>query len=108
MSLGRYRVRIHASRSTRLRWGLQLIMRKTPKNSPSTHPLNGVNGASSPASSDRQPNSSRGRFDRYREKVRRQTLPKGEIHSSGEARSAKDRVRSATQLVWHYIRLLRP
>ncbi len=35
-------------------------------------------------------------------------MPKGGIHSSGDARSAKDRVRSATQLVWHFLRLLRP
>jgi ATP-binding cassette subfamily B protein/subfamily B ATP-binding cassette protein MsbA len=61
-----------------------------------------------PATSDRQSNSSRLRFQRYRQKVKQQELPKGGIHSSGESRSAKDRVRSATQLVWHFLRLLIP
>ena len=34
--------------------------------------------------------------------------PTAAIHSSGDARNAKDRVRSATQLVWHFLRLLIP
>jgi ATP-binding cassette subfamily B protein/subfamily B ATP-binding cassette protein MsbA len=54
------------------------------------------------------PNSSRLRFEHYRQKVKQKELPKGGIHSSGDARSAKDRVRSATQLVWHFLRLLIP
>jgi ATP-binding cassette subfamily B protein len=57
---------------------------------------------------DRPPNSSRLRFEQYRQKVKQQELPKGAIHSSGDSRSAKDRVRSATQLVWHFLRLLIP
>src|SRR5271167_3878473 len=60
------------------------------------------------ATSDGQPNSSRLRFEQYRQKVKQQELPKGAIHSSGDSRSAKDRVRSATQLVWHFLRLLIP
>jgi len=35
-------------------------------------------------------------------------LPHGGIHSSDDSRSAKDRVRSATQLVRHFLRLLIP
>jgi ATP-binding cassette, subfamily B, bacterial len=60
------------------------------------------------ATNDPQPNSSRLRFEQYRHKVKQQELPKGGIHSSGDSRSAKDRVRSATQLVWHFLRLLIP
>src|SRR5207244_6601012 len=48
------------------------------------------------------------RFEQYRQKVKQQELPKGGIHSSGDARIAKDRVRSATRLVWHFFRLLIP
>ena len=44
----------------------------------------------------------------YRQKVKQKELPKGGFHSSGEPRSAKDRVRSATQLVWQFFRLLIP
>jgi ATP-binding cassette subfamily B protein/subfamily B ATP-binding cassette protein MsbA len=61
-----------------------------------------------PATSDRQPNSSRRRFERYRQKFKRQELPQGGIHSSGDSRSPQDRVRSAAQLVWHFLRLLIP
>ncbi len=60
------------------------------------------------ADADGRQNSSRIRFERYRQKVKQQELPKGGIHASGQARSAKDRVRSATQLVGHFIRLLSP
>jgi ATP-binding cassette subfamily B protein/subfamily B ATP-binding cassette protein MsbA len=48
------------------------------------------------------------RFDRYREKVRRKELPKGSIHSSRDATSAADRVRSAKDLVWRFFELLAP
>jgi ATP-binding cassette subfamily B protein len=51
---------------------------------------------------------SRSRFEQYREQVKRKQLPKGGIHSSGDVRSAKDRVRSAWQLVWEFMRLLHP
>ena len=67
-----------------------------------------IESAPSRANSDRQSNSSRIRFELYRRRVKQQELPKGGIHSSGDARSAKDRVRSATQLAWHFFRLLIP
>ena len=54
------------------------------------------------------PGGSRSRFERYREQVKRKKLPQGGIHSSGDARSSKDRVRSAGQLVWQFFRLLYP
>ncbi|MFN8709982.1 MAG: ABC transporter ATP-binding protein, partial [Planctomyces sp.] len=52
--------------------------------------------------------SSRQRFENHRDKVRRKELPKGGIHSSGEARSAKDRVRSGKELVFQFFRLMKP
>ena len=55
-----------------------------------------------------QAGASRSRFELYRQKVRRKELPKGGVHSSGEARSAKDRVRSAKQLIWQFFKLLTP
>lgn len=51
---------------------------------------------------------SRARFEAYRDQVNREQLPKGSIHSTGEARSAKDRVRSASKLVWEFLDLLKP
>ncbi|MEI8016775.1 MAG: ABC transporter ATP-binding protein [Schlesneria sp.] len=54
------------------------------------------------------PGGSRSRFERYREQVKRRQLPQGGIHSSGDVRSSKDRVRSAGQLVWQFFRLLYP
>jgi ATP-binding cassette subfamily B protein len=51
---------------------------------------------------------SRSRFEHYRRQVKQKELPKGGIHSSGDTRSAKDRVRSAQQLVWEFLRLLYP
>ena len=54
------------------------------------------------------PGGSRSRFERYRQQVKRKQLPKGGIHSSGDVRSSKDRVRSAGQLVWQFFRLLSP
>ncbi len=61
-----------------------------------------------PSSDGLEPRASRQRFERYRLKVKRSELPKGGIHSTGEARSAKDRVRSARQLVTQFLGLLRP
>ena len=52
--------------------------------------------------------ASRPRFEQFRRKVRRRELPGGSIHSSGDVRSAKDRVRSATELVGEFLRLLYP
>ena len=61
---------------------------------------------------DQQPvrnsGASRLRFQLYRRKVKQKKLPKGSIHSSGDTRSAKDRVRSAKDLVWQFFRLLYP
>lgn len=51
---------------------------------------------------------SRQRFETYREKVRKRQLSKGQIHSTGDARAAKDRVRSSWQLVVQFFRLLKP
>ena len=52
--------------------------------------------------------SSRQRFEQYRRKVRDKLLPKGGVHSTGEARSAKDRVRTSWQLIREFFRLLHP
>jgi ATP-binding cassette subfamily B protein len=52
--------------------------------------------------------SSRQRFEQYRKKVRDKLLPKGGVHSTGEARSAKDRVRTSWQLIGEFFRLLHP
>src|SRR5258708_62297 len=80
-------------------------MRKQPAESASTTQ---IDHAPLRAASDLQPNSSRIRFEQYRQTVKQRELPKGGIHSSGDARSAKDRVRSAAQLVLHFFRLLIP
>jgi ATP-binding cassette subfamily B protein len=52
--------------------------------------------------------SSRQRFEQYRRKVRDKLLPKGGVHSTGEARAAKDRVRTSWQLIREFFRLLHP
>lgn len=52
--------------------------------------------------------ASRLRFEAYRGKVRSKELPQGSVHSSGESRKPSERHRSATQLVWEFLRLLRP
>ena len=65
--------------------------------------------ATTPTAADsQQPSASRSRFELYRQKVKRKQLPKGGVHSAGEARSAKDRVRSANKLVWQFFKLLLP
>lgn len=52
---------------------------------------------------------SRSRFERYRQQVKRKELPKGGgFHQTGPVRAPKDRVRSATQLAWEFLRLLHP
>ncbi|MEJ7592745.1 MAG: ABC transporter ATP-binding protein [Planctomycetaceae bacterium] len=56
----------------------------------------------------RQTSGSRQRFDAYRNKVKQKLLPKGSIHSSGDSRAAKDRVRSSWQLVLRFFGLLTP
>ena len=72
-----------------------------------TGPLS-ANIASDRQSNDSQPNGSRPRFEQYRLNVKLKKLPKGGIHSSGDARSATDRVRSAWELVWRFFQLLSP
>lgn len=52
--------------------------------------------------------ASRLRFERYRQKLKRSELPKGSFHGTGESRSSKDRVRSSTQLIGQFLRLLIP
>jgi ATP-binding cassette subfamily B protein/subfamily B ATP-binding cassette protein MsbA len=54
------------------------------------------------------PSGSRSRFEIYRKQVKQKQLPKGSIHSTSEARSAKDRVRSSSKLVWQFLQLLAP
>lgn len=52
---------------------------------------------------------SRSRFELYRQQVKRKELPKGGgFHTTGPVREPKDRVRSATQLAWEFLRLLYP
>ncbi|HQX50848.1 MAG TPA: ABC transporter ATP-binding protein [Planctomycetaceae bacterium] len=59
-------------------------------------------------SSLRQVSGSRQRFEAYRKKVKQKQLPKGSMHSVGESRSPKDRVRSSWQLIVRFFGLLRP
>ncbi|HEX4414373.1 MAG TPA: ABC transporter ATP-binding protein [Lacipirellulaceae bacterium] len=69
-----------------------------------------LNNSANSISSDNgnlQP-SSRTRFERYRKQVKQKELPSGGHHSSDEPRSAKNRVRPASQLVWQFFRLLIP
>ncbi len=91
--------------STPFGCSLQLVMLKQTAESPATsanHPT------ADPASGGDARSASRWRFELYRRKVRRKELPGGSIHASGEARSAKDRVRSDRQLAWRFCRLLIP
>ena len=55
-----------------------------------------------------QASGSRQRFDAYRDRVKQKKLPKGSIHSPGDSRAAKDRVRSSWQLVLQFFKLLKP
>lgn len=55
-----------------------------------------------------QVSGSRQRFDAYRDRVKQKKLPKGGVHSTGDARAAKDRVRSSWQLVLQFFKLLKP
>jgi len=77
---------------------------KTPDLPTATQP----DPISTDANSHRQPSGSRPRFEQYRLKVKHQKLPKGSIHSSGDARSPQDRVRSAWDLVRQFFQLLSP
>src|SRR5947209_17917655 len=66
------------------------VMRKQSAESLSTGQ---INGAPLGTPGDPQADSSRIRFERHRQKLKRQELSNGAIHSSGDARNAKDRVR---------------
>src|SRR5258708_6029757 len=55
-----------------------------------------------------QPVGSRSQFELYRRKVKQKELTGGSLHSTGETRSAKDRVRPAKELVWQFLKLLSP
>src|SRR5258707_6543325 len=61
-----------------------------------------------PEADTQRANNSRSRFELYRQKVRHNGLAHGSVHSSGEPRAAKSRVRSAKQLVWQFGHLLAP
>jgi ATP-binding cassette subfamily B protein len=53
--------------------------------------------------------ASRSRFNRYREKVRQRELPaSGSFHGAHDSRPPRPRIRTARQLVWEFLRLLRP
>ncbi|MBA4107920.1 MAG: ABC transporter ATP-binding protein [Pirellula sp.] len=53
--------------------------------------------------------TSRTRFKRYRELIREGSLPLGgSLHSDRETRPPRSRARTARQLVWEFLRLLRP
>ena len=58
---------------------------------------------------ERPSSASRSRFNRYREKVRQRELPaSGSFHGPLDSRPARPRIRTARQLVWEFVRLLRP
>jgi ATP-binding cassette, subfamily B, bacterial len=63
--------------------------------------------ASSPPTNGSSRNASRFRFEQYRRKLKQKELPTGG-HSASDASSKASRVRSATQLVLHFFRLLLP
>ena len=101
-------------RSTESGRGLQSIMISANQNSRhpthshhSSHPQTPT-PSDAPLSSPPQTTGSRQRFEAYRKKVQEKLLPKGGVHSTGEARAAKDRVRSSWQLVREFFGLLHP
>ena len=61
-----------------------------------------------PTNSTQPLSTSRSRFNQYRQKLRNNELPRGGIHTSAELNGAKTRVRSAKQLVGHFVHLLAP
>lgn len=101
-------------RSTESGRGLQSVMISANQNSRhpthshhSSHPQTPT-PSDAPLSSPPQTTGSRQRFEVYRKKVQEKLLPKGGVHSTGEARAAKDRVRSSWQLVREFFGLLHP
>jgi ATP-binding cassette, subfamily B, bacterial len=79
-------------------------MHNNSDESPSTSQIRPV---PAPPNNGGSPNASRFRFDRYRRKLKQKGLPKG-THSTSDTPNAINRVRSATQLVTHFFRLLLP
>ena len=101
-------------RSTESGRGLQSVMISANQNSRhpthshhSSHPQTPT-PSDAPLSGPPQTTGSRQRFEAYRKKVQEKLLPKGGVHSTGEARAAKDRVRSSWQLVREFFGLLHP
>lgn len=69
----------------------------------------GSSNQAAPSPTDGQElRASRLRFERYREKAKRHELPPGSVHSAGETRSPKQRLRSTPRLVWQFLQLLSP
>src|SRR5580765_213002 len=77
-------------------------------NAPSQVGPTSTNATGEPQVNGSQPGGSRPRFEQYRLNVKHKKLPKGGIHSGSDARSAKDRVRSAWDLVRRFFALLTP
>src|SRR2546423_2765599 len=78
------------------------------KNSTQTPSTRRIRPEVLPMTSSQRATNSRSRFELYRQKVRDNELPHGGVHSSGEPRDARSRVRSAKQLVLQFVRLLAP
>jgi ATP-binding cassette, subfamily B, bacterial len=76
----------------------------------STQPVSpiAIGAAIPPVARSHRTNSSRSRFDVYRQKLRNRELAHGSPHSSGTPRDGKSRVRSARHLVFQFFRLLGP
>ncbi len=89
-------------RSTEFAAGLQSGMISATQTSQKTAPPD------DPANNVRTTSGSRQRFENYRRKVKEKLLPKGSIHSTGDARAAKDRVRTSWRLVMQFFGLLHP
>lgn len=82
--------------------------KKQPKETTSSTAATVTASGESPAAATANSVGSRNRFEQYRLKVRQRQLPKGSVHSSGESRAARDRVRSSWQLIRQFFGLLKP
>jgi ATP-binding cassette subfamily B protein/subfamily B ATP-binding cassette protein MsbA len=71
-------------------------------------PPNGSAGPEAPSGDGKTARTSRWRFERHRDQVRRKELPPGGPHSSDGARLSRRRVRSAGQLARQFVKLLAP
>ncbi len=87
---------------------IQWVMHTNSQNGRDGSAKNQIPPIPATATGTSRPSGSRSRFELYRDKVKNKDLPKGSIHSTGEARSAKDRVRSARELAWRFLQLLGP